>query len=114
GGFATYFGVRADSSLVPSALSDQFTTDVSLRRGSLFDAGPMGGYVYTLVFNGHWFTTLSTVGGAGVAMQGLTHPDLLRDAEEYSFDAGIGYRLQLRAATGYNSARYYVGLSFNQ
>ncbi len=114
GGYATFFGVRADSSLVPSTLADQFTPEVSLRRGSLFDAGPMGGYVYTLVHREHWFATLSTVGGMGIAMQGLTHPDPLDGSEEYSFGAGAGYRFQLRAAAGYNSRRHYVGLSFNQ
>lgn len=114
GGYATFFGVRADSSIVPSALSDQFTPEVRLRRGSFFDAGPMGGYVYTLVYREHWFATLSTVGGMGIAMQGLTHPDVIDGAEEYSFGAGPGYRIQLRAAAGYNSRRHYVGLSFNQ
>lgn len=114
GGYATFFAVRADSSLVPSLIGDRFTPEVSLRRGDLFDAGPMGGYVHTFVHREHWFLTLSTVAGGGLAMQGLTYPDALREDEATRVNTGAGYRLQLRAGAGYNSIRHYVGISFNQ
>lgn len=114
GGYASYFTVRGDSSLVPTALADQFAPDVSLRRGNFFDAGPMGGYVYTAVYRQNWFATLSGVVGAGVAMQGITFPDVERETEQFRLDGGPGYRLQLRTGVGYNSARHYVGMSFTQ
>lgn len=114
GGYATFFALRSDSSLVPSNLSDQFTPELNLRRGNLFDAGPMGGYVYTFVHREHWFATLSTVAGGGLALRGLTHPNATGEREVYTLDAGAGYRLQLRLGIGYNNARHYVGLSFNQ
>ena len=74
----------------------------------------MGGYVYTFVFKEHWFATVSAVGGAGIALQGLYYPlgDLVSEGQRN--DAGAGYRFQWRAGAGYNSARHYVGLSFNQ
>ncbi|MBX2980777.1 MAG: DUF4421 domain-containing protein [Flavobacteriales bacterium] len=114
GGYMTYFGMRADSSIVPTTEQERFTPEVSIRRGDFFDAGPMGGYVYTFVFKEHWFATVSAVGGAGIALQGLYYPlgDLVSEGQRN--DAGAGYRFQWRAGAGYNSARHYVGLSFNQ
>lgn len=114
GGYATFFGLRSDSSLVPSILSEQYTPELNLRRGNLFDAGPMGGYVYTFVHKEHWFATLSTVLGGGLAVRGLTHPDADSEREVRTVDAGAAYRVQLRAGMGYNSARHYVGISYNQ
>jgi hypothetical protein len=114
GGYMTYFGLRADSSIVPTTERERFTPEVRIRRGDFFDAGPMGGYVYTFVFKEHWFATVSAVGGAGLAIQGLYYPlgDLVSEGQRN--DAGAGYRFQWRAGAGYNSARHYVGLSFNQ
>jgi hypothetical protein len=114
GGYASYFTVRGDSSLVPSALSDQFSLEISLRRGNFFDAGPMGGYVFTAVHKENWFATLSGVVGAGVAMQGITYPDEARESEQFQLSGGPGYRLQLRTGIGYNSTKHYVGMSFTQ
>lgn len=114
GGYATYFAVRGDSSLVPSAIADQFEPRMSLERGNLFDAGPMGGYVYTAVYRENWFATLSLVAGGGIAIQGILYPDKLRENELSHIGAGPGYRVQTRAGLGYNSARTYVGMSFSQ
>lgn len=114
GGYVTYFGVRADSSIVPTTEQDRFTPGVRIRRGDFFDAGPMGGYVYTFVLREHWFLTASAVGGAGLAVQGLAVPDGSGEGELRINDVGAGWRLQWRAGAGYNSARYYVGMSFNQ
>lgn len=114
GGYMTFFGVRADSSLVPTAIQERFTPGVRMSQGDFFDAGPMGGYVYTFVHNNHWFVTLSTVGGAGLSLQGLSYAENNGAQEQRRTDAGAGWRFQLRAGTGYNSARHYVGVSFNQ
>ena len=114
GGYMTFFGVRADSTIVPTTEQDRFTPEVRIRRGDFFDAGPMGGYVYTYVYREHWFITASAVGGAGIATQRVFFPlgDLVSEGQRT--DAGAGYRFQWRAGAGYNSARYYVGLSINQ
>jgi hypothetical protein len=114
GGYMTLFGMRADSSIVPTTEQDRFTPEVRIRRGDFFDAGPMGGYVYTYVYREHWFITASAVGGAGVATQRLFFPLGDPVSEGQRTDAGAGYRFQWRAGAGYNSARYYVGMSINQ
>lgn len=114
GGYMTFFALRADSSIVPSVLDDRFTPGVHIRRGDFFDAGPMGGYVHTFVYREHWFMTLSTVAGAGLSVQGLVVPEETGEGERRSSDAGAGWRFQWRAGAGYNSARHYVGVSFNQ
>ncbi len=114
GGYMTFFGVRADSSLVPTAIQDRFSPEVRISRGDLFDAGPMGGYVYTFVHRQHWFLTLSTVAGGGIALQGLSYAENFGETEQRRNDAGVGWRLQFRAGAGYNSQRHYVGLSVNQ
>lgn len=112
GGYATYFTVRADSSLVPLTLRDQFTPEVSMRRGDFADLGPMGGYAYTLVYKEHWFATLSAVLGAGLNAQWFVYP--VGEGEERRFDAGPGWHAQFRGGAGYNSRNYYVGFSYNQ
>lgn len=114
GGYMTYFGMRADSSIVPTTERERFTPEVSIRRGDFIDAGPMGGYVYTFVHRENWFITASAVAGAGLATQHLFFPLNDFTGEGQRTDAGAGYRFQWRAGAGYNSARHYVGLSFNQ
>lgn len=114
GGYMTFFSLRADSSIVPDALEERFSPGVRIRRGSFFDAGPMGGYVHTFVHREHWFFTLSAVSGLGLSAQGLVVPEEAGEGERRSTDAGAGWRFQWRAGAGYNSARHYVGVSFNQ
>ena len=114
GGYMTFFGVRADSSIVPTTERERFTPEVRIRRGDFFDAGPMGGYVHTWVYREHWFFTASMVAGAGLATQHLFYPLGDLGSEGQRTDAGMGYRFQWRTGAGYNSARYYVGMSFNQ
>jgi hypothetical protein len=114
GGYATFFAVRGDSSLVPSALADGFTAGVSMRRGDFYDAGMMLGGVYTWVYKENWFLTLSSVMGMGVAIQNLTYQNPITDLEQKGTNAGVGWRAQIRAGAGYNSSRHYAGISFNQ
>jgi hypothetical protein len=111
GGYATFFAVRADSSLIPSAFNAQYPVEARIQRANLFDAGPMGGYVHTFVYQQHWFATLSAVVGVGLSLQGTRYQDT--DAIVSAFGAGPGWRTQLRAGVGYNSSEYYVGVSYN-
>ena len=112
GGYSTYFNADADSSLVPTALQDQYDDVARMRLGRFADIGPMGGYVYTFVWKEHWFLTLSAAAGAGPSIQRITHE--VGDGVAEVRNAGLGWHLQMRAATGYNSRRRYVGMSFNQ
>ena len=116
GGFITYYGLRADSTLIPRALEEHYADEASLLKGDLVDAGPMGGYAYTFVIDRHFFIMGSAAAGAGVSMQSLTLDD--RNAEngidEKTTSWGPSWRVQARAGIGYNSARTQIGITFNQ
>lgn len=115
GGYLTYFSLRADSSLVPARLDEQFESGLHLISGSFWDIGPMGGYAYTLVFGEHWFLTGSAVFGGGLSVQTAeTDPVDEGRMTDTRTDTGPGWHAQFRAGAGYNSAKRYVGLSFNQ
>lgn len=112
GGYATWFTMRGDSSLVPTALEGSFIPAMDMQRGTFADLGPMGGYVYTLVLREHFFVTVSAVGGAGISTQRTIQP--LEDGNRVHSRVGPGWHAQVRAGAGYNSAKYYVGMSYNQ
>lgn len=112
GGYLTYFHLRADSSLVPTPLDPQFPDGLQMRRGGFLDLGPSAGYAYTLVVRKHLFVTASMVLGMGLSLQRATTK--LRSGEDLRTVAGLGWHTQVRAAAGYNSARYFFGISFNQ
>ena len=112
GGYVTYYNVRADSALVPSALSTGFDRHVRMRRGTFFDVGPMAGYAYTFVLKEHWFLTASAAVGAGLSIQNITSDGPGNDAVQT--DAGPGWHAQVRASGGYNSRTINIALSFNQ
>ncbi|MBK8340887.1 MAG: DUF4421 domain-containing protein [Flavobacteriales bacterium] len=112
GGYITYYNVRADSSLVPSALSAGFDRHARMRRGTFFDIGPMGGYACTFVLKEHWFLTASAAVGAGLSIQNIVSTDPGNDVVQT--DAGPGWHAQMRASGGYNSRKINIALSFNQ
>lgn len=115
GGYATWFSLRADSSLVPSALDDRFESGLHLVKGTFWDVGPMGGYTYTFVHREHWFLTGSLVVGAGLSVQQAeTDPVDGGATTRTRTDTGPGWHAQIRAGAGYNGAKRYVGISFNQ
>lgn len=113
GGYLTYFHLRSDSSLVPVQLAQLYDRGLQLRRGGFLDLGPSAGYAYTLVFKEHLFLTGSFVVGGGLSVQRAAI-SAAEDDEVLKTSAGLGWHGQFRAGAGYNSARYYLGMSFNQ
>lgn len=113
GGYLTYFHLRADSSLVPTQLLPQFVDGLQIRRGGFLDIGPSAGYAYTLVLGEHVFITASMVFGAGLSFQRAATV-VATAREDLRTVAGLGWHGQFRAGAGYNSARYFIGFSFNQ
>lgn len=113
GGYLTYFHLRSDSSVVPVQLAGLYDRGLHLRRGGFLDLGPSAGYAYTLVFKEHFFLTGSFVVGGGLSLQRATTVSPGK-SEVLKTSAGLGWHGQFRAGAGYNSARYYVGMSFNQ
>ena len=113
GGYLTYFHLKSDSSLIPSDLSALYDPGLQIRRGGFLDLGPSAGYAYTLVFKEHIFLTGSVVLGGGLSVQRATSA-ATDGSEVLKTSAGFGWHGQFRAGVGYNSARYYAGISFNQ
>ncbi len=113
GGYLTYFHLKSDSSLIPAALNSSFDPGLQLRRGGFLDLGPSVGYAYTLIFKEHFFLTGSFVVGGGLSLQRATTTNT-DGSEVLKTSAGLGWHGQFRAGTGYNGAKYYVGVSFNQ
>lgn len=112
GGYATCYVLRADSTIVPSAISVRFGNSTAIRQGTFADAGPMAGYAYTHVYRRNWFITLSGAVGAGVSVQWLRVP--ADEGERRITEVGPGWHLQSRAAMGYNSSVWYAGVLYNQ
>ncbi|MEO5584093.1 MAG: DUF4421 domain-containing protein [Flavobacteriales bacterium] len=113
GGYLTYFHLKSDSSLVPSRLDDLYDPGLQLSKGGFLDLGPSAGYAYTLVIKEHIFFTGSFVVGGGLSVQRATTAKS-DGSELQKTSAGLGWHGQFRAGAGYNSARYYVGVAFNQ
>lgn len=113
GGYATYFTVRGDSSLIPTALDSLFENTLQIKQGNFVDIGLQGGGVYTLVIGKHFFATISGVVGFGASIvkNGLEIPPD-NELEQHS-KVGPGYSIQARYAMGYNSKRNYFGFSYN-
>ncbi len=112
GGYFTLFSLRADSSLVPARLAALYKTGLHLRKSNFMDVGASAGYTYTLVIKEHWFITASGVLGGGLSSQQATTG--VGTHIEQKSTTGSGWHAQFRAGAGYNSARYYAGLTFNQ
>jgi hypothetical protein len=115
GGYALYYRLKADSSLVPTVLARRFDEQAALRKGDFGDIGPMGGYAYTFVLKQRWFATASFAMGAGLSVQHtLSDPLLEMSVTRPLTTWGPGWHLQMRGAIGYNSHRDQVSLSFNE
>ena len=112
GGYATCYVLKADSSIVPDRIRERFVASSAIHQGIIADIGPMASYAFTHVYEQHWFITVSGAGGAGLCMQQLQVT--ATEGAKRVTDIGPGWHVQFRAAMGYNSARYYAGVVFNQ
>ncbi|MVM33784.1 DUF4421 domain-containing protein [Spirosoma sp. HMF4905] len=101
----TYQLIRADSSIVPSALHDDFRPESRLLNLKSLAVGIDLGYSQTIVFRKHYFISFTVRPGATILLQ-QTHNEL----------TGTESRLQLgwegiaSATIGYSSSIFYGGL----
>jgi hypothetical protein len=72
----------------------------------VYSLGANAGYAHTFVFKKHFFLTLSLVGGLGLGYTRLEVPDAA-DPVRWGWHVNNTARIAL----GYNSARYFAGLS---
>lgn len=111
GAYLTYYTAQGDSSLMPAVLAPSFNAALDFSDANFVDMGLMGGYAHTFVVRRHWFLNLSTAVGLGGSYYS-TRPAPV-DGSGTRGRVNPGAHLQLRSATGYNSDRTCVAVSFN-
>ncbi len=99
--------MRADSAVTaPAGAGAPFFSGVAFNGSDVYSLGINTGYAHTFVYKSHFFLTLSLLGGVGF---GSTRLEVrgAADPAKWSFQ----FNHTARLALGYNSARYFVGLS---
>jgi hypothetical protein len=102
-----FIRMRADSSVTaPAGESASFLGGAAFQGSDVYSLGANAGYAHTFVYKSHFFLTLSLVGGLGL---GYTRLEVPGAADPVRW--GWHVNNTARIAVGYNSARYFVGLS---
>jgi hypothetical protein len=110
GGSLFYNANIGDSSIVPSQLNyGLFFSDVKFDRSNNFSFGPLAGYAHTFVIKKHFFIMGSLNGSVNI---GFTHLLLADSDEKVKSGLVLGFRSEFLVSTGYNSDRWYFGVSF--
>ncbi len=110
GGSILYQTTIGDSSLVPKNIAfPNFYNGFNFRRSSNFSIGPIVGYAYTFVYKKHYFLTGAVTGTGSI---GLTTLRLVEEDTKVKSGTVLGVRAELLLSAGYNSERWYVGLSY--
>ncbi len=107
GGGIHYNRISGDSAIIPSDVSYAgFYNNNKFNKIGSFNVGVHGGYAYTLVIKKHFFITGAALIGAGA------NYSFLRDDANDVFDRNVGFQFSgmYKAAIGYNSEKFYVGL----
>jgi hypothetical protein len=110
GGSIYYQTTIGDSSIVPGNLIyTSFYDGQKFERSSNFSFGPLIGYAYTFVFRRHYFITGSVNGSGNL---GVTSFRLSESEEEVNSGTILGVRAEVLVSAGYNSSRWYFGVSY--
>lgn len=110
GGNLVYQGVRAERSVIPSAIDSSWREPLRFRRIDQVEFGGMGGYAHTFVVQKRWYFSITACLGLGLVRNGSS----VQGADDYARRThwGGNLRSQARIAAGYNSARTNVGISY--
>jgi len=105
-----YVDTKGDSSFIPKSYSDSsFFGGLHFSQYRLFNMGVTAGYAQTFVLKQHWFFTLALVGGlSGGGSWVYTSEE--GEPDRSGFTAAMN--LSGRIALGYNSSRFYAGVSY--
>ena len=110
GGSVIYNLTMGDSSIVPSnILYPYFYEGLEFDRSYIFSIGPQIGYAYTLVLKKHLFITGSINGSLNF---GFTRLRLIDEEEKVKSGMILALRTEFMISGGYNSDRWYFGLSY--
>ena len=110
GGSIIYNHTIGDSSIVPNNISyTYFYRGLKFNHSYIFSIGPQIGYAYTLVVKRHFFLTGSLNGSLST---GFTWFRLLENEEKIKSGMILGLRTEVLVSAGYNSDRWYVGVSY--
>jgi len=101
--------VKADSALIPPNINyGNFYDGRQFNTTSNNSIAVSLGYTYTYVYKKHYFLTGSLSGGAGLNIS------VIENTTTYQRSSRLGpeYNLTARAATGYNSDKYFAGITY--
>lgn len=105
-----YFGsfrMDADSTIVPSELRSSFNPEVDFRGTAYTVFGLNGGYAHNFVIGKRVF--FSAMFALGLGPEITNKPAL--NGQPSSIKTKVTGRLALRTALGYNSERFFIGIS---
>lgn len=106
GGYVNSFMIRVPSGLLPKPVINMYDKRVNLTLVNVSNLGLSGGYIYTLVFAKHFFTTLSADIGFGGQLARIEN----KKGDELKVQ-NVSGRLKFRMATGYNTDKWNVGIT---
>lgn len=99
------FNMSADSSIVPPEIKDSFEPSLYLNEMGVIMAAVSFGYMYTFVFQKHFFLTLSLIPGLN-----FNAGDYYNDSREYIV-LNVHAKLNSMNAIGYNGRRFHTGVN---
>lgn len=110
GGNLFFEDTQGDSSFIPRGLADSnFFGGLHFNQSRIANIGVTAGYAQTFVVKQHFFLTLSLVGGlSGGGSWVYTSEEGEPDRSGFTAAANLTGRI----AVGYNSKRFYVGVSY--
>jgi hypothetical protein len=108
GGFFSFYGINADSVVIPDSLKENFKPAVQFRKASTFTMGATCGYTFTKVFHKYWFINIYLL--PGLAIQEYTSINAYGQQTKPSVTLGLTF--QSRLAFGVNKKKNYLGIAF--
>lgn len=102
-GFNLYV-IDADSSIIPSAVEDDFDEKLHYRDLSSISASANFGYMYTYIWKKHYYITMSLIPGFGINMG--DYQTEFRDPYDTHFYLGFSTMNSI----GYNARKFFAGI----
>lgn len=110
GGNIFYVDTKGDSSFIPSGVVDtSFFDGLHFSQYRIINGGVIAGYAHTFVAKQHFFLTLSLVGGLSAGGSWVYTSEV---GEVDKSGISVAGNLTGRAAIGYNSRKFFVGISY--